>query len=174
VQSVPDPHSPLRLNVGFIVHQSIGYFRDFPFDIPKVRLHPDPILTDLNGTVRVSRTPQGLLMQVKLHAWIETECVRCLDLFEQELHTDFSELYAFTHRSTTESNLILPEDGHIDLEPILREYMLLEVPISPLCRQDCKGLCPVCGENLNRVQCDHNTEPDDPRLAVLKNMLHNK
>ena len=113
-------------------------------------------------------------MQAKLHALIEIECVRCLDPFDQQLHTDFSELYAFTKRSTTESNLILPEDGHIDLEPILREYMLLEVPISSMCRQDCKGLCLVCGENRNRANCDHNTQPDDPRLSVLKDFIDQK
>ncbi len=113
-------------------------------------------------------------MQVKLHAMIETECVRCLDPFDQPLNTDFSELYAFTNRSTTESNLILPEDGHINLEPILRDYMLLDVPISPLCQPDCKGLCSVCGENLNRAQCGHLTQPEDPRLTVLKDLLdHN-
>ncbi len=169
-----DFHSPLRLNVGFIVHQSIGYLRDFPFDLPSVHLHPDPVLKNLTGTVRVSRTPQGLLMQAKMHAAIEVECVRCLDAIEQHLDTDFSELYAFTPRSTTESNLILPEDGYINLEPILREYMLLEVPISPLCRQDCQGLCPVCGENRNRTQCNHNTASEDQRLSVLRNLLDQK
>ena len=113
-------------------------------------------------------------MQVKLHALIEVECVRCLDAIDQPLNTDFSELYAFTPRSTTESNLILPEDGHINLEPILREYMLLEVPISPLCRQDCKGLCPVCGENRNRTNCTHDTDSEDQRLSVLKDLIDYK
>jgi uncharacterized protein len=60
---------------------------------------------------------------------------------------------------------------HIDLRPLVREYMLLSVPISPLCRPACLGLCPVCGENLNEISCTHEDDAVDPRLAKLKNLL---
>ncbi len=166
-----DPHSPLRLNVGFIIYQTIGFSRDFPFEIPHVRLQDDLELTALNGTVRVTRTPQGLLVQVKMQAAASTECVRCLTDFAYDLTVDFSELYAFNQRSVTDSNLILPEDGKIDLEPLLREYMLLEFPINPLCKPDCKGLCPICGENLNLITCNHGAENGDERLAGLQSLF---
>jgi uncharacterized protein len=165
---VSDPHSPLRLNVGFIIYQTIGFSRDFPFEIPHVRLQDDLDLASLNGTVRVTRTPQGLLVQVKMHAIASTECARCLTDFAYDLIVDFSELYAFNQRSVTDSNLILPEDGKIDLEPLLREYMLLEFPINPLCKPDCKGLCPICGENSNLITCNHAEENGDERLAGLR------
>jgi uncharacterized protein len=168
---VSDPHSPLRLNVGFIIYQTIGFSRDFPFEIPRVRLQDDLDITDLYGTVRVTRTPQGLLVQVKMRASASTECVRCLTDFAYDLNVDFSELYAFNQRSITDSNLILPEDGKIDLEPLLREYMLLEFPINPLCKPDCKGLCPICGENLNLNTCNHETENGDARLTGLQSLL---
>ena len=64
-------------------------------------------------------------------------------------------MYAFSTRSTSDSNLLVPEDGNIDLEWLVREYLLVEVPISPLCKPDCKGLCSVCGENLNLNVCEH-------------------
>lgn len=166
-----DPHSPLRLNVGFIVAQSAGYSRDFTVELPQVRLPPDLVLTNLIGEVRVSRTPQGLLLQANIHADIGLECVRCLETFSAILNANFTELYAFTRRNITESGLLVPDDGQIDLEPLLREYMLLELPINPLCRPDCKGLCPVCGENRNIVNCDHEYEPIDPRLDGLKKLL---
>lgn len=105
-----------------------------------------------------------------MRALLPVECVRCLESFDQPLEIDFTELYAFTPRSVTESNLILPEDGHIDLEPLVREYMLLEIPISPLCTPDCKGLCPVCGENLNVNAHDHGESEGDPRLAILESL----
>jgi uncharacterized protein len=168
---VSDPHSPLRLNVGFIVAQSAGYSRDFTVDIPQVRLPPDLELTNLAGEVRVSRTAQGLLVQSNIQADIGLECVRCLDAFSTTLHTNFTELYAFSRRNVTESGLLVPDDGQLDLEPLLREYMILELPISPLCRPECKGLCPVCGENRNFVTCTHEEEPVDPRLDVLKKLL---
>jgi uncharacterized protein len=168
---VTKPLSPFRLNVGFIVHQTVGFSRDFEFEIPEVRFPPDLELIGLNGIVRVTRTPQGLLVQVKMSANTKSQCVRCLNDYAQTLDIDFTELYAFSKRSTTESDLLLPEDGHIDFEPLIREYMLLEVPIGPLCSIDCKGLCAICGENLNDHPHNHDTETGDPRLSVLKSLL---
>jgi uncharacterized protein len=169
--TVPDPLSPLRLNVGFIVAQSAGYSREFAFDVPRILLPPDLELTDLTGTTLITRTPQGILIQADLHAALILECVRCLSPVYQVLHSHFTELYAFSRRYMTEAGLMMPETGIIDLTPVLREYMLLEIPISPLCRPDCKGLCPVCGNNLNESTCQHNDDSGDQRLAALKDLL---
>lgn len=166
--------NPLRLNVGFLINLSVGDSRDFIFDIPHIHLVPDLDLGDLGGTARITRTAQGLLVQARLSATLLTECVRCLTDFQQPLNVDFTELYAFSRNSVTDSDLVLPEDAHINLAPLIREYMLLEVPISPLCKPDCKGLCPVCGENLNETVCNHEDEAIDPRLAILKTLLEKK
>jgi uncharacterized protein len=168
---VSDPHSPLRLNVGFVVAQSAGFSRDFPFDLPQINVPPDLHLSSLTGAVRASRTPQGVLLQVAFQALIELECVRCLINFQQTLKIEFTELYAFSQRYVTDSGLLMPETGMIDLAPVLREYILLEIPISPLCRPDCKGLCLVCGNNLNESTCNHDDDSRDPRLASLKSLL---
>ncbi len=156
------PRHPLRLNVGFIVSQPIGYSRDFHFDFQTIHLQPDLDLTSLVGVVRIGRTPQGLLVQGKFKASISTECVRCLNEARSQLETEFSELYAFSNRTVSESGLILPEDANIDLEPVVREYLVIEIPISPLCRPDCKGLCTVCGEDLNVTLCEHQTLSSAP------------
>jgi uncharacterized protein len=169
---VSDPHSPLRLNVGFVVAQSAGFSRDFLFDLPQINVPPDLHLSSVTGTVRATRTPQGILLQVAFQALIDLECVRCLTDFQQMLKIDFTELYAFSQRYVTDSGLLMPETGMIDLAPVLREYILLEIPISPLCRPDCKGLCPVCGNNLNESTCNHDDDSGDPRLASLKSLLN--
>jgi uncharacterized protein len=143
------------LNVGFLVNQPIGTNREFHFEFPSIHLKPDLDLNDFAGVAKIGRTPQGLLVQGKFQAKVTAECVRCLVEFEQPLNMDFSELYAFSTRSVSESGLILPEDAHIDLEPLVREYFLIEIPISPLCRTDCKGLCSVCGQDLNEEICEH-------------------
>jgi uncharacterized protein len=169
--SVSGLHDFFRLNVGFIIHETIGYSRDFPFEAAAVHLPPELELTDLVGVVRVTRTAQGLLLQVKMTAKIIAECGRCLEDFNQPLQTEFTELYAFTQNSLTESGLLVPENGKLDLEPLIREEMLLAVPISPVCRPDCLGLCPVCGENLNYIACGHKQEVIDPRLEALKILL---
>jgi len=168
---VPHSSNPLRLNVGFIINLSVGESRDFTFDIPNLHLDTDFDLVNLNGLAHITRTAQGLLVQVKLNAVVNCECVRCLTPFNQPLHSEFTELYAFSRNSMTDSGLILPDDAQIDLKPLIREYMLLEVPISPLCKEDCKGLCPICGENLNITTCNHEEDSIDPRLAILKSLL---
>jgi uncharacterized protein len=161
----------LVLNIGFLIHEIIGFSRDFPFDAESVWLPPDLPLRELHGTVRVTRTAQGLLVQVKMKANTPAECVRCLDEFSQVLEVDYTDLYAFTRDSITDAGLLVPENGKIDLEPILREEMLLSVPINPLCRIDCKGLCSICGENLNTNPHHHDLDDDDPRFDALKSLL---
>lgn len=156
-----DSTNPFLINVGFIAHQTVGYSREFPFDFPSAFLPPDTKLTNLTGNARVTRTAQGLLVQVQLEANIPVECGRCLSEFSQHLETDFTELYAFNANSITESGLILPDNGKINLTPIIRDEMLLAIPINPVCKPDCKGLCPICGENLNETSCEHSADQDN-------------
>jgi uncharacterized protein len=166
-----DANNPLVLNVGFIVHQSVGYVREFPFEFDTIHLPPDTKLGNLNGFVRVTRTAQGLLVEVKMTAEMMTECGRCLTEFLQPLEAEFTDLYAFTPNAVTELGLLLPENGKINLGPILRDEMRLSIPITPVCRPDCRGLCQVCGANLNEETCEHLQEEIDPRLDQLKSFL---
>jgi uncharacterized protein len=156
------PRFPLRINIGFLLHQSIGSSRDIHFDLPELHLPPDLELCGLAGSVRIGRTPQGLVVVGDFQAGSKMECVRCLVEFQQPLHTQFSELYSFNSvksiaqvHAASEMGLIVPEDGNIDLAPLVREYMLLEIPIRPLCKPDCKGLCIICGADLNTEPCEH-------------------
>ncbi len=162
---------PLRLNVGFLIYQSIGVSRDFSFEFPELTLEEDTHLREFKGMVRISRTPQGLLVQADFQGRLELECVRCLEPYEQDLQWSFTELYAFDKRSITDSGLILPEDAHIDLELLVRDYALIEVPINPLCKPDCKGLCTECGENLNEVDCGHRQADTHSPFSALKSFL---
>lgn len=165
------PRDLLIINVGFIAHQTVGYSRDFPLEAPYLNLAPDLELYDFSGVVRVTRTAQGLLLQAALQARVQAACVRCLKEFDQQIESNFTELYAFTRASMTESGLLLPDNGKINLGPIVRDEMLLSVPIGTVCTPDCKGLCPICGEDMNEVSCSHETETFDPRLDILKALL---
>jgi len=166
-----NPRNPFRLNVGFIISEEVGYTHHFPFEFDTIPLAEDLELQDLQGIAQISRTPQGLLVQGDFSGRMNLQCVRCLTQFWQPLHWEFTELYAFTKKSITDSGLLLPEDAHIDLQPLLRDYALLEVPIKALCREDCKGLCPVCGENRNERDCGHRPEEDDSPFSELKKLL---
>jgi len=168
--TVPNPRKPLRLNVGFLVSATVGYNRDFEFYIPKLTDEDDVMLTEVEGHAKISRTPQGLLVEGEFTGSIQLECVRCLSEYIQPLHWEFTELYAFTRDNITESGLLVPEDAHIDLQPLVRDFALLEIPIKPLCKLDCKGLCPECGQNLNEKDCGHRPEIDSP-FSALKDLL---
>ena len=165
------PNRPFRLNVGFIVHQEVGYKREFPFDFEQIQISDDLDLRHFEGLVTIGRTPQGLIVQANYTASTTLECVRCLTEVEHTFNCTLTELYAFNQKSVSESGLIMPENGYIDLQPLIREYTLLEVPISPICKRDCKGLCAVCGEDLNQTDCGHRELNEDSPFSVLKGLL---
>jgi uncharacterized protein len=169
---VTDPRRPFRLNVGFIVHQEVGYRHEFPFEYEQIQIADDLDLHHLQGTVLIGRTPQGLIVRGKFNAQTALECMRCLTSFDNDLHWELTELYAFKGKSDSESGLLLPDDGHIDLGPLIREYALLEFPIKPICKPDCKGLCSECGEDLNRGDCGHRNETKDSPFSSLKDLLN--
>ena len=164
-------HNPFRLNVGFIIHQEVGYKHEFSFDFEQIQISDDLDLIHLEGLVKISRTPQGLLTEGKFSAETTLECVRCLNNFGKNLQFNFIELYAFNEKSMTDSELLLPEDAHIDLQPLIREYALLEIPIRPICKSDCKGLCIVCGLDLNMNDCRHEQTSEGSPFSVLKDLL---
>ena len=168
---MPSPRKPFRINVGFIAHEEIGRSHDFPFEFDRITLGDDFELRNFDGIVNIGRTPQGLVVQADFSAETTLGCVRCLNDFEHELNWEFTELYAFDQRSETDSGLILPEDGQIDLATLLYEYALLELPISPICKPDCEGLCAECGQNLNEKDCGHRPEQSDSPFAKLKDLL---
>jgi uncharacterized protein len=162
---------PFRLNVGFIIHAEVGYVHEFPFALERLRLGDELELNGLTGLVNVGRTPQGLLFTGNFAAGTTLECARCLKQFQRRLDWTLTELYAFTEKSISESDLIVPEDAQIDFMPIIREYALLEVPIRPLCKPGCRGLCPVCGQDLNVQDCGHRPHEDESPFSVLKGLL---
>lgn len=163
--------SPLLLNVGFIAQQSVGYSRDFHFQYPSVELKPGFSVVNLEGNITLFRTSEGLLARGKFQGLIDASCGRCLSTFKQKLEADFTELIAFPAHVNEDTEMIYPEDGQIDFTPVIGEYLELELPINPICKQDCKGLCTICGNNLNIKKCVHDEEPIDPRLQVLKSLL---
>jgi uncharacterized protein len=99
------------------------------------------------------------------------ECGRCLEPLEQVFSVDIVELFAYpdsnTDRTTDEDEVERIEDDLINLEPIVRDAIVLGLPVTPLCRIDCAGLCPTCGQRLDDVEPGHSHEMIDPRWAAL-------
>ena len=80
-------------------------------------------------------------------------------------------MFAFNEKSVSESDLVMGEDAQIDLQPLLREYALLEIPINPICKNNCKGLCFECGQDLNAIDCGHKNISEESSFSALKDLL---
>ena len=161
---------PLRLNLGFLLHQNVGFSRVFDFDHDRVPLGEDLLADRLQGELRFTRTGQGLYGQGDLMISVPGECVRCLADFQQQLTVELGDLFAYPPTEATDPLLAIPETAILDLTRLVRELALVAMPIRPICRERCKGLCPECGADRNVVACGHRQEEEDPRLAALEGL----
>jgi uncharacterized protein len=118
-----------------------------------------------------------------VHTVLELACSRCLEPFALPVEGEFDLRYQPHVADAGEGEREIEEDDlstafydndEIDLRQLMREQFYLMLPMKPLCQDDCKGLCPVCGTNLNRAACDCKRTWDDPRLAVLKTLKADK
>jgi uncharacterized protein len=154
-----------------LLNKNVGYSRNFDFEQASLSLGEDLNLLDLLGSLRLTRTGQGIYVQGSLAASVEMECVRCLTDFPQQLEAVIDELFTYPPDKAADPQLAISENALLDLTPLTREVFLLDQPIQPVCRVDCLGLCAECGENLNENKHDHQAVDIDPRLAVLKSLL---
>jgi uncharacterized protein len=146
---------PFRINIGFLINQPVGTLREIPLEFESYSFENEFPVIDLQGVITLARTHNGIRSLVEINAKIDAECSRCLETFKQDLCAEFEEIYTFENRPLSEEEQIIPEDGNIDFEPLIREYLMLEIPFNPICRTDCKGLCIECGLNLNEKDCGH-------------------
>ncbi|MFQ5665895.1 MAG: DUF177 domain-containing protein [Candidatus Binatia bacterium] len=123
------------------------------------------------------RAGQELLFQGHISGSVIGHCARCVEDFGFRLEKDFfvamvpkQELPAEAELSGEDLDLSFYEGDEIDLSPLVREQIILGLPTRPLCREDCKGLCPHCGANQNTQPCGCTAAPGDARLAVLRNL----
>jgi uncharacterized protein len=129
---------------------------------------------DLALTLRMESVTEGVLVSARVRAPLTGECGRCLRDIDPTLVVAFQELYAYAH-STTEATTEEDEVGRmqgdlIDLEPELRDAVVLALPTTPLCRNDCPGLCPECGVHWDDLPADHDHRPIDSRWAALNRL----
>ncbi len=155
IQPVNLAQKLLRLNIGFLLNASVSTARELHFDDPQLLFEDHFVVTDFKGVVRMTRTQQGILFEGDFTGTVPGECGRCLCTFEMPVKAQFEELFHFRARSISDADLILPEDGYVELAPVVQEYFILDIPINPLCKEDCRGLCIECGANLNETTCVH-------------------
>jgi len=128
-----------------------------------------PEAAELALDVRLESVVEGVLVSGAVRAPVTGECARCLEPVESSLTAELLELFAYDPADDPEDETPLVEGELIDLEPVLRDAVVLALPLQPVCRADCPGLCPECGERLADTP-GHTHETVDPRWAALTDL----
>jgi uncharacterized protein len=170
-----DPRSPFVFDVRLLGRQP-GSMREERRRVPA----PAALGNDFIGVpggallaldVRLEAVTEGVLITGAATADVHGECARCLDPITDELVVDIVELFAYPDSATDETSgedEVHRVDGdYLDIEPVVRDTVVLGLPWTPLCRPDCAGLCPTCGLRLDDLPDGHTHETLDPRWAAL-------
>lgn len=159
--------TPMQFNVSQLLREHTGATRSYALEQePPVR----------QGTARLMRTRDGVLVTVDADVVLEAECSRCTTPFGYPEHISFEEVFYQQVDVVTGARMAPPADEEpflidirhtIDITEAVRQYSEMAAAIQPLCRPDCPGLCPVCGQDLGIEPCDCDRAPIDARWAAL-------
>ena len=176
-----DPRAPLVLDTRELGRRPgsqrlVSFTAPAPADLGiEVLRVPEESPVELD--LRLEAVMEGVLVTGQAHARLEGECARCLDEIHDEVVGDIQELFVYDEDDTTtgsregeDDDVARLEGDLLDLEPQLRDAVVLMLPFQPLCRDDCPGLCPTCGARLADDPTHQHDEPVDPRWAKLSGL----
>lgn len=154
----------ITLHVAQLLKESAGATRAYTFEEPLENVDSDlKLLAPVSGRAEFLRTARGILVSARYGTTAELECGRCLDPARFEVSGDFQEEFVpridiMTGLPSAEqaesAELVINEHHELDLTEVIRQDLLTRLPLQPLCRPDCPGLCPECGAELGRGACD--------------------
>jgi DUF177 domain-containing protein len=119
------------------------------------------------------KVDKNVSLNAKITYAYDEVCARCLEEFENKVTANFNAIIVdeINEDYEAEDIEILMKDGLIDLSDAVNQIIYLSMPMKALCKDDCKGICPKCGKNLNTGKCECNDFVIDPRLEKLKTLL---
>lgn len=172
----------MQFNVAQLLKEPTGSTRKYEVHEELDDLDPEIVIQEpITGKVKFTKIPQGILVNGQLQTTVEVSCGRCLEPFDVAMQIEIEEQFRPTLDLLTGARLpvgddddtatVIDERNHLDLSEVVRQDLLLALPNHPLCRPDCKGLCPSCGANLNEGECACAVEEIDPRWDALKSLL---
>jgi uncharacterized protein len=177
-----DPRQPLVVDTTKLPRQP-GATRALKRVVPApvdlgLELISVPKDSDLELDLSLTSASEGVYVSGSVRGTLIGECGRCLDEISESFDVHIGELFAYAE-STTEETTDEDEVGRmqgdlLDLEPAVRDAVVLTLPPNPVCRPDCPGLCPDCGAHLADLPADHSHEDVDPRWAALRNLSNNE
>ena len=164
-----DALRPLRVNAVELLRQP-GAVREIVVEIAATPIDAqhERLVGDIGVDLRLEALRDGIRVTGSVSAAWATECRRCLTPLAEVARVTVDELYQ-VERLDEDAYPI--EDGQLDLVPLVRETALIELDLERLCRDDCAGLCPVCGVDRNLTTCDCDTAVRDDRWAALEGFV---
>lgn len=140
---------------------------------------PVEFFGEVNVQVLLEKTKEHILLRTSLSVHRHCECDRCLREYDREFYNEYHMFYINDIRNKDLYDedvvtVIRNDQDFIDISGDVREYAMLAVPMKNLCRDDCKGLCPKCGKDLNSETCTCDIEKYDARWIALKELLKQK
>ena len=169
-----DPRTPLVLDTRELGRRP-GSMRSVVRTVPApeglgvVDLIGVPVGGALELDLRLESVMEGVLVTGVVTAPVTGECGRCLEPVRDVLRVRLQELFAYQGEDGDEDLAVMHGDL-LDLEPALRDAVVLALPLTPLCDEDCAGLCPDCGERLDDLPPDHLHAVSDPRWSALRGL----
>ena len=170
----------MQYNVAQLLKEPTGSTRSYR--VAEIFTDSLRIADSIAGPVGMVRTHQGVLVNAELDLRTALTCSRCLGDFARSSTLRIEEEFIPTLDIHTGRRVSLPyedegglqidADHILDLTEVSRQYAIADLPMKPLCRPDCAGLCWLCGVNLNQTKCDCSTAPGGPRSGALAGLKH--
>ncbi|MCO6453660.1 MAG: DUF177 domain-containing protein [Caldilineales bacterium] len=174
----------LQFNVAGLLKGPVGGVRQYDLHVPTSELDQIEESFDVTGpfegSVNLLRTADTVLARAHGTTTVRLECARCLEPTDMPIAVKIEEEFWPSidvntgrplHERGDDEALIIDEQHILDLTEVMRQSLLVALPIMPLCRDDCQGLCPTCGVNRNLQTCDCVDVDTDPRWAALGALL---
>jgi uncharacterized protein len=156
----------MKIDIFDLIHGHAEFLNiDGFLDGDVIRVDDVQPLSPIHVKGMMTRAEDELLLNLTATVTIEQACSRCTRFFQAELVVTFKDDVALTQELKNKSE-------PLDITELIRDNILVQLPMKPLCSEDCKGLCPVCGSDRNEIDCTCESEQLDPRLSVLSNLLN--
>jgi len=182
-------NNDLVFNVAQLLKERVGSTRRLSLETSSLSLYEEDgtdheqdsvEARNVRGTAKVTRLNDGVLVQGDVEADVQLQCSRCLDDISLPVDASLEEQFeptvdvetgrAITRPEEQEDDTVFQIDANhlMDLTEPVRQALLVAIPMRPLCKEDCKGLCVVCGANLNHTDCGHQQNGPDNRWEALR------
>ncbi|MFI5268655.1 MAG: YceD family protein [Chloroflexota bacterium] len=173
----------MKLNVAQLMKSPVGTTREYDLEETFGEIEDQRLTRPVKIRLHLTRINDGLLARGDVATALDAPCSRCTEPAEQALRFHFDEQFRPTidiatghplkedDKDVADPVYTVDSNHQMDLDEVIREGIVLEAPMHPLCRPDCQGLCPRCGANLNQGVCECDADaPSGPMAAILKDL----